>query len=79
MYQDSLIYICHVYFFTGATTLCGFWLPPWFRNSHLFRGGVFSPTPNPKPGEPGPTLRLVPTLCPAWHGWVYQELTLPAA
>jgi hypothetical protein len=45
-----------------ATTLCGSWPPPWFRNSKFFRGGVFSPTPNPKPGGPGTTLRLALTL-----------------
>jgi hypothetical protein len=38
-----------------------------------------SPTPNPQPGGPGTTLLLAPTLWPVWHGWLYQELTLPPA
>jgi hypothetical protein len=66
-------------FFTGAKTLCGSWRPPWFRNSKFFWDGVVSPTPNPQPGVPGTTLRLAHTLWPLWHGWSYQELTLPSA
>jgi hypothetical protein len=35
--------------------------------------------PNPQPGEAGTTLRLAPTLLPAWHRWPYQEVTAPAS
>jgi hypothetical protein len=34
-------------FFTGATTLCGSWPPPWFRNSKFFRVGSLAPRPTP--------------------------------
>jgi hypothetical protein len=41
--------------------------------------GVVSPTLNPQRLGPGSTLHLAPTLCPVWHRWPYQELTLPPA
>lgn len=66
-------------FFTGATILCGSWLPPWFRNGQFFRGGIVSPTPNPQPGGRGTTFRLAFTLWFVWHGWLYLGLTLPPA
>jgi hypothetical protein len=42
-------------------------------------GRVISPAAYPEPGGPGTTLRLAPTLCPVWHKWPYQELTLTPA
>jgi hypothetical protein len=49
--SDSLWYLSpfnrNYIFFTDATTLCGSWPPPRFRNSKFFLGGVVSPTPNP--------------------------------
>jgi hypothetical protein len=49
-------------FFTGSTTLCGCWPPPWFRNSAFFWDGVVTLTSNPQSGGPGIALRLTPTL-----------------
>jgi hypothetical protein len=50
-----------------------------FRNSRFLQGGDVSPTQNPQPGGPGTTLCWTPTLWAVWHGWPYQELTLPPA
>jgi hypothetical protein len=50
------------FFFTDFTTLCGFGVSPWFRNSNFFWVGDGSRTPNPHPGGPGTALRLAPTL-----------------
>jgi hypothetical protein len=36
---SSYIYVC----------MCGYWPPPRFYTSKLFRGGVVSPMPNPQP------------------------------
>jgi hypothetical protein len=65
--------------FTGATTLCGSWRPPWFRNSKFFLDGVVRLTYNPQPGGSGTTPLLAVTLRPVRLGWFYQERTLPPA
>jgi hypothetical protein len=77
---SSLSIIIIIFFFcSGATILHWSWPLSWFRNIKFFRAGVVSPTPKPQPGGPVTALRLAPTLCPVWHGWLHQELTLPPA
>jgi hypothetical protein len=46
------------FLFTGATTLCVSWSPPWFHNCIIFRGIIVIPKQNPQPVGPETTLRL---------------------
>lgn len=54
------------FFFNGATTLCGPWSRPWFRNRKFFLGGVEIPASSPQRGELGTTFGPYSLTYLAW-------------
>jgi hypothetical protein len=84
-YKELILKYFHLafFFFLRALQSCvgfGSSVCRWsFRRSTIFRGGFVSPTPNFQSEGQKTTLPPAPILLVIWHGWRYQEHTLPPA